>query len=185
MKNFKQINCIKKIMGLTALILLQAPIFATQAFLAVSLSMPSDSLKQYIMDAHRLNIPIVIRGMYTNPSNKASDDQSLIGNMNDTQARIKSLMGDKKEGGIEIDPMLFRSFNIQVVPSFVVFDDSACEASNGKLCDANSFDLVKGNIPIQTQLTIVAKKSKSQSRSDFCNQKLLNLSHVNGDTNHV
>ena len=172
-------------MGLTALILLQAPIFATQAFLAVSLSMPSDSLKQYIMDAHHLNIPIVIRGMYTNPSNKASDDQSLIGTMDDTQTRIKSLMGDKKEGGIEIDPMLFRSFNIQVVPSFVVLDDASCQASDGKPCDANSFDLVKGNIPIQSQLAVVAKKTTSRTRADFCHQKLLNLSHINGDTNHV
>ena len=163
-----------KTMAFTLLMLLNMTGFAaTQAFLAVSLSMPSDALKEYIVEAHRLDIPIVIRGMYSNPDNHLSDPQNIMGNMNDTQLRIKFLMGNSKEGGIEIDPMLFRAFAIQVVPSLVVFDDAACSALDGASCAESSFDRVSGNTTLSTQLSIIAKKSSSPSRVKFCQQKLL------------
>ncbi len=165
---------LNKTLALSLLMLVNMTSFAaTQAFLAVSLSMPTDALKEYIVEAHRLDIPIVIRGMYSNPDNHSNDPQNIMGNMNDTQLRIKSLMGDYKEGGIEIDPMLFRAFHIQVVPSLVVFDDAACSALDGASCAESSFDSVRGNTTLSTQLSIIAKKSSSPSRAKFCEQKLL------------
>ena len=113
-------------------------VMATSSVLAVSLGMPNQSLKQYIQQAHRLHIPIVIRGLYAYPNDKTANKK--IGSFRDTELRIKKLIGRSKHGGIAIDPMVFRAFNIKVVPSFVVFNSSHCIRGKGGACSKKSFD---------------------------------------------
>lgn len=167
-----------KLLLLACVLLKAGQAYATQAVLAVSLSMPSVALKQYIQQAHTYHIPIVIRGLYTTPSDTAA--HKSIGSFHDTEVKIKSLIGKSKHGGIAIDPMVFRSFQVKVVPTLIVFD-SSCDAEQGKPCSKDSYDMVKGNIPIQKQLTIIARKSASQARIDYSKQTLNQYPEIKHD----
>ena len=110
-----------KLLLLACVLLKAGHAYAAQAVLAVSLSMPSVALKQYIQQAHTYHIPIVIRGLiYELQTIKLAHNS--IGSFHDTEVNIKSLIGKSKHGGIAIDPMVFRSFQVKVVPTLVVFD---------------------------------------------------------------
>jgi conjugal transfer pilus assembly protein TrbC len=126
----------KKILLYFCLLLsLQMASAATYCF--VSLGMPDQVLKAYFVEAHHLHIPVVIRGLYTTDT-KAHP----MGTFQETAARLFDLVKDKKLGGVLINPLWFKQFNIQVVPALVV------EKEKG-------FDVVYGNIPIKKQLTII------------------------------
>ena len=76
-------------------------------------------------------------------------------------------------GGVSINPLLFRSFSIRVVPALVITDDqSYCVTkSHSKnkhvVCPTNNFDVVYGNIPIYKQLKIISEKSTSLARKNI------------------
>lgn len=167
----------KKILFLLLLISVKT-IWATQAVIAVSLGMPDLVLKQYIKQAHELKIPLVIRGLYTNPQDTSVNNK--IGSFADTANRMKALIGKSKQGGIAIDPMVFRAFNIKAVPQLVVFDSSDCIRSKQNTCNANSYDVIKGNIPVQRSLEIIHDKTQSATRRQYIGSLLVKI----GD-NHV
>src|SRR3990167_11531508 len=151
--------------------------------LFVSLGMPDNTLKAYLFQANEYHIPVVIRGLYTD-SNDLSADKT-VGSFNDTANRIFNLLKsqqnagsmNKKMGGISINPLLFRSFNIAVVPALVVTSNAACIAVNhqqnsNENCSQSDFDVVFGNIPIQKQLSIIAEKSDSKTRVNIVESRL-------------
>lgn len=161
---------IKIIILIVLISILTSQAMATSSVLAVSLGMPDQSLKQYIQQAHQLHIPIVIRGLYTNPNDKTAN--KMIGSFRDTELRMKKLIGKSKHGGISIDPMVFRAFHIKVVPTFVVFNSYHCIRQKGASCSKNSFDSIKGNIPLNKSLSIISQKSTSPERQSYCQTKL-------------
>jgi type-F conjugative transfer system pilin assembly protein TrbC len=73
-------------------------------FIFISLGMPDGELRQIIADSKRVDAKIYIRGMY-------KDLKSTI-------ARIQDLIGS--DGGILIDPTVFKKFNITSVPTYIV-----------------------------------------------------------------
>lgn len=179
---------LKKIIIVTIIsLILSAPSlsFASQnsAYLFVSLGMPDDVLSQYLIQAKQYHIPVVIRGLYTAKNDTTTD--KTIGSFNDTANRVFSLLEKEKMnskikksmGGVSINPLLFRAFNIRVVPELVVTDQPSCIQENHQktqdiYCPSNSFDVVYGNIPIQKQLKIIEEKSKSKQRSNLAHNLL-------------
>lgn len=150
--------------------------------LFVSLGMPDNALKSYLLQAKQYHIPVVIRGLYTDNNDLSAD--KTVGSFNDTANRIFNLLKSqetaqdhqknintlqKTMGGVSINPLLFRSFGINVVPALVVTNNSNCIAVNhqpnsNEHCSTSDFDVVFGNIPIQKQLNIIAEKSDNKMR---------------------
>ena len=145
-------------------------VLAQKAVLLVSLGMPDSTLKSYLKQAKSYQIPVVIRGLYTDKKNQSS--HPYVGSFQDTAMRVKELVGESNLGGVSIDPTLFRAFGIKVVPAFVVYDEqqSCLEKSNRSfypVCPANTFDVVFGNLSIEKQLYRIVHESKSGDRVSF------------------
>jgi type-F conjugative transfer system pilin assembly protein TrbC len=88
----------------------------------VSLGMPAASLDRLIADAERLRAPLVLRGI-TGGSIKA------------TAERIERLNAGRKVGW-QIDPAMFKRFDVRAVPAFVLVDPARpvtvdCPAATG------------------------------------------------------
>ncbi len=158
---------------------------SSQAVLLVSLGMPDAALIAYLKQAHQYHIPVVIRGLYTdknkiNKINEVTHNEkrntksynTAIGNFNDTANRVKHLIAKSKVGGMSINPLLFRAFQIKAVPALVVYDDGlfciekTTHAPQSR-CPANDYDLLLGNIPIDQALRVIGQKSSSSERADF------------------
>ena len=121
-----------------------------------------------------------------------SSENKTVGSVNDTANRIFNLLKSqqtaqdnkknintlqKTMGGVSINPLLFRSFNIDVVPALVVTSNDACVAVNhqqnsNEHCSQSDFDVVFGNIPIQKQLKIIAEKSDNKTRVNLAVNRL-------------
>lgn len=122
-----------------------------QAIIFVSFSMPSLSLKQIIQDAERYQIPVVMRGLYKN-------------SFRQTLEKLFDLIKEDNKGGISINPVWFKKYNINTVPALVVNNN------------AQDFNVVYGNIPLKTALTIIVNKGSAAaiakdilSRGNKCN----------------
>lgn len=114
---------------------------APQAIVFVSFSMPDLSLKQIIQDAARYKIPVIIRGLYENSFRK-------------TMEKIFDLVKENNKGGISINPVWFKKYDIKVVPALVVSNDSGNNIESG----GSEIDVVYGNIPLKRALMIVAER---------------------------
>lgn len=159
------------------------PIFATQAILLVSLGMPDDVLKDYLSQGIQYHIPVVIRGLYTSAQDDSVDP--MIGSLPDTVSRVKSLVKDNKLGGVSINPLVFRAFDVQAVPALVVYsDDTDCIAAAGHSisakCPNNKYDIAFGNMSIPHQLNVIAQDSSNIVRSNYA-KFLLSQYAVSGD----
>ena len=122
-----------------------------QAIIFVSFSMPNLSLKQAIQDAERYQIPVVMRGLYKN-------------SFRQTLEKLFDLIKEDNKGGISINPAWFKKYNINTVPALVVNNN------------AQDFNVVYGNIPLKTALTIIVNKGSAAaiakdilSRGNKCN----------------
>lgn len=109
--------------------------------LCVSLGMPDLVLQQYLAQANKLQIPIVIRGMVNN-------------DMKTTTNRLFSLLNppDEKaiQGGVAIDPHPFRIAHITAVPALIVSDGS-------------QFDVVYGNSNLANLIHVVASNGSTDA----------------------
>jgi conjugal transfer pilus assembly protein TrbC len=105
-----------------------------KAIYFVSFSIPEEGLKIMVNEADRLHIPATLRGMVNN-------------DMRQTANAVVRLITEDKRGGVQIDPMSFRTFGISAVPALVV----TCE---GK------FDRIAGNINLIDALKHVAEKGE-------------------------
>ena len=157
--------------------------YINSCFLFVSLGMPINTLSQYLVQAKQYHIPVLIRGLYTQKNDAITD--KTVGSFDDTANRIFKILKNEDEnkkditelkksmGGVSINPLLFRSFSIRVVPALVITDDqSDCVTkSHSKnkhvVCATSNYDVVFGNIPIYKQLKIISEKSTSLARKNI------------------
>jgi conjugal transfer pilus assembly protein TrbC len=95
----------------------------------ISFSMPEESLKEWISESKKLNVPIVIRGLVDN-------------SFKETIRRISSLIKNNR-GGIQIDPKAFKRFKIDKVPAVVVAKSNSCTPNQTCL---EEFDVVYGDV---------------------------------------
>lgn len=131
----------------------------------VSFSMPDQSIVSLLQDAKKIHASIVIRGLIHN-------------SFKETFIKMASIVKQADGGGVELNPPIFRKFNIQKVPAIVVLPESEMCASE-KICSENKYDVVYGDIPVLDALKMirdhgtVSQKIAEQLISSF------------GDTFHV
>lgn len=120
----------------------EAPLF--MAF--VSLSMPEESLRRVIDDTSRAGGIVVFRGF---PQNSARQFVARLGKVVGDQSRFAS---------IGIDPRLFRAFEVEAVPAFVV------ASTDFDLCDglacrtvAPPHDRIVGNVTVDHALDAIVE----------------------------
>lgn len=117
-------------------------------YVAVSLAMPRDSLRQLLADAQKAGAVLVIRGF-------------VDGSFRKTQRLILSTFGQGEDGGILIDPRVFQQYGIDRVPAFIAapVPVESCE-DGGLQCERTAvpFDVVKGNISLAAALGLLAEK---------------------------
>lgn len=150
-----------------------------QIVLFVSLGMPDDALKAYLKQAEEYQIPVVIRGLYSDEEISSADNG--LGSFQKTTRRIFQILKDQNQdvrkimGGISINPLLFRQYRISVVPALVVnLEGTDCHQLIEKpsSCQHADFDVVYGNVPIEKQLSLIAEKSKNPARALLAKTKL-------------
>lgn len=119
-----------------------------QVYVFVSSSMSTTSLQQWFSQAQALHIPLVLRGFVNN-------------NLMNTKIWIKQLVeNNKKKGGFEIDPPLFEKYHITGVPAVVV-TTSAASCPPNESCLTPPYDVVYGNVSLETSLTAITKYGDS------------------------
>ena len=117
-------------------------------FIFVSFSMPKKSLKALIKQSKRAGGVLVIRGFIDNSFKK-------------TASVIKDILGDQK-GGFEINPPLFRKFNINVVPAFVLVGSGDINS------EKTQYDIIYGDISLNAALEKIAKDGEVEG---VCKEK--------------
>lgn len=114
-----------------------------------SLGMPETSLKQLITQAADLDVPIVIRGMY---------NHDFAATAQKVQSLIMGKSGESIMGGVEINPIWFKQFQINQVPAFVAIKDGECLGEPP--CSQENFDVVYGNVSLYHALETISRKGE-------------------------
>lgn len=115
-------------------------------FILLSFSMPEESLRSVMVEADRFGVPIVMRGFVKNDAYA-------------TQTAIQRVFKNDAESiGFNIDPTIFTRFNVTSVPQLIVVNDDlgSCETQGCEGDVAPPHDVVRGNIPIEAALRIIA-----------------------------
>src|SRR6516162_4759749 len=105
----------------------------------VSFSMSDASLKAWMRQAEIIQAPVIIRGLINN-------------SFKDTIKKMATLTRDN-QGGVEIDPTLFRRFKIKYVPAVVVW-----KKVNGSSLQSlvDTYDVIYGNVMLSYALQKIA-----------------------------
>lgn len=117
-----------------------------RAFLMLSFSMPEQSLRSAMLEADRFGIPILMRGFVKNDAYA-------------TQTAIQRVFKDDAQSiGFNIDPTMFTWFGVNSVPQLIVVDGEleACETQGCERDVPPPHDVVRGNIPLEAGLRIIA-----------------------------
>lgn len=109
----------------------------------VSLGMPKASLERIVADAERTRATLVLRGARDLSFGEAAKD-------------ILSVMSQAKASW-QIDPSLFKQFEIQAVPTYVLIDPArpvlvACGQSH---CQATAYSKVAGDVSMSHALEVI------------------------------
>jgi conjugal transfer pilus assembly protein TrbC len=105
----------------------------------VSMSMPRQSLIATLHDANKIQASVVMRGLVHN-------------SFKETFQEVESLVKEAGGGGIELNPLAFKKFNIETVPAVVVISpDNPC-LSQQKCDRQRDYDVMAGNIPLAAAL---------------------------------
>ncbi|MDE0698901.1 MAG: type-F conjugative transfer system pilin assembly protein TrbC [Boseongicola sp.] len=115
-----------------------------EVLVLLSLSVPAASWRQWAHDAARIGAPLVLRGVGE-------------GGLPATARRIAERLGGA-EGGVAIDPRLFRLFGIERVPAVVVVPGGVPPCRSRGCADdpAPPNDLIAGNVGLVAALQAVA-----------------------------
>lgn len=115
-----------------------------------SLTMPRASLIALLKQSEKLNVPLVIRGVL--PTGFPATMKAIQDLLNSEQPPINS--------GFSINPVWFRQFDIQQVPTFVVIKEGHCLPQMP--CSASDYDSVSGNISLYRALEILKDGDNGQ-----------------------
>lgn len=105
-----------------------------------SFSMPKESLQALSVQAKQIDAPIIMRGLVNN-------------SFKETVNKITEF--NLQEIGIQIDPLLFKKFNIQKIPAIVVTNNISCPPNQTCL---EQFDVLYGNIPLSYALKVIVHR---------------------------
>lgn len=117
-----------------------------RVYVLVSLSMPQAALKQLVDDAHRSMAVPVMRGF----------DPGKYGEFS---KRLQE--AGLAEGGVIIDPNVFKAFGVEAVPTFIASSQGVVPCRDlGCTPVAPTHDKLSGNITMQAALEILAKEGR-------------------------
>ena len=106
-----------------------------QLYVFITLGMKIQNIHALLVEAKRYHAQVVIRGL--------KNDSFL-----ETASFIREIAKEESEG-VVIDPNLFRKYNIQTVPTFILAKD--CGLFESSKCDS-AYDQLEGNISIKYAL---------------------------------
>lgn len=113
-----------------------------QLIVFISTSMPPKSIKQWAAQADILGAELVIRGFVNN-------------SFKETVALARNLFEEDKVGGFNIDPLKFKQYSVEVVPT-VILDVSG------------AIDVVQGDIGLIESLQLIqAKGTNSKDAQNY------------------
>lgn len=116
-------------------------------FVLVSLTMPPSSLDRLAAQAGKAGATMVLRGM-------------VDGSFKKTAELTAAIISKHPGAQFQIDPTLFRRFNVVQVPSFVLSVRPEDEKTCGRDCDANyTFARVAGDVTLDYALEHFAKQA--------------------------
>jgi len=107
----------------------------------VSFSMPTQSLEAYLRDAKKIQASVVIRGLVDNSFQK-------------TYRRIADLV-KTSGGGVELNPIWFKRFDIQVAPAVVIVPEGSPCYKNDICKKGTDFDVMTGDITLSSALKMI------------------------------
>lgn len=116
-------------------------------YIFISTSMPKQALKEIFVSATKENALIILRGFKNN---------SYL----ETQQHFSDLMRETQTGFV-VDPELFETYQINVVPSFIVSKAIECE---GRKCNTPLHDKISGNISIDYAFDILSKEGDLEKK---------------------
>lgn len=129
---------------------------SSQVIVFISFSMPDASVKQWMRQAEKIHAPVVIRG--------------LINNSFKTTIQKMAELTKDNHGGVQIDPTLFRRFQINQLPAVVVLDEGDCLP--GQSCFAN-YDVIYGDVTLDYALKKITDQHDALSPIAMLASKLL------------
>lgn len=106
----------------------------------VSFSMPEQSIVNLLQDAKKIHASVVIRGLIHN-------------SFKETFIKMASIVKKAGGGGVELNPPVFKKFNIEKVPAVVVLSNQNCQLELS--CPEDKYDVVYGNIPLYDSLKLI------------------------------
>lgn len=113
----------------------------------VSFSMPKESLRQWLLQADLIKAPVLIRGLVHH-------------SFRETTKAVMEIVS-REHGGVLLDPLLFRKFNIEKVPAVVVTDTKCLKEEVQKKCE--TFDVIYGNVTLEYALKEIARQEDALS----------------------
>lgn len=142
---------------------LQEPIEAhlkkvSQVLVFLSFSMPEKSLRAWLIQCKESGATPVIRGLINN-------------SFKDTMSIIQSLSKDTGIG-MQLDPILFKTFEINRVPA-VVYVKAVPECPENMNCRSIDYDKVFGDVTLDYALDTISNESSSEDT--VLKQKILQL----------
>jgi type-F conjugative transfer system pilin assembly protein TrbC len=147
---------IQKMGYLLMLYLLTSSSFASNIIIFVSFSMPKESIKQWIKEGQEINAPVVIRG--------------LINNSFKETINVLYQLNKESTGGVQLDPTLFKKYQIDKVPAVLVTDTEHCLSN--QTCKKHD-DVVYGDVTLFYALKKIAMQDDEVS--SFANEALKKL----------
>jgi len=105
----------------------------------VSFSMPKESLSEWVRTGEIIHAPVILRGLVNN-------------SFKDTVKKVNELI-QNNHGGVQIDPRLFKKFNITQVPAVVVMNATR----------QDEFDVIYGDVTLDYALRKIRDKTDSLS----------------------
>ena len=116
-------------------------------YVAVSLSMPTESLRQLSRDANKAHVQLVIQGL-------------INGSFKQTFAKMKTVFNQGDLGGIAIDPRVFEQYQIKEVPAFIAAPQAVQNCEQGLDCDRGEVphDILRGNVTLGYALKQIADR---------------------------
>lgn len=132
----------------------------------VSFSMPRQSLEAYLHDAKKIHATVVIRGLVDNSFKKTTQHMAEL---------IQASGGE----GMVLNPLWFKRFNIQRVPSVVIVPHGGSCFTNGACDKEHDYDQMSGDITLSAALKMLRDKGKvSNDIAQSALEKLQDVSHA-------
>jgi conjugal transfer pilus assembly protein TrbC len=135
-----------------------------EVIIFISFSLPQKSIVSLLQDAKRIHASVVIRGLIHN-------------SFKETFTRMASIIKEAGNSGVELNPLLFRKYQINKVPAVVIPSNQACDLE--KICSSENFDVVYGDIPVLNGLKII------RDHGNVSNKKAEELTLIMEESLHV